>query len=186
MMPPPADAQAGARLQTPRLVIAPPAVEDFAGIARLWADPEVTRFIGGKPLGREECWSRLLRARGHWELMGYGYWTVRLKAGGGFLGEVGFGDFQRAIDPPFEGAPEMGWAFVPQAHGQGLAREAAEAALAWAAGRLGRRLVCLIDPANAPSLKLAGRLGFVEYARTTYRGEPTVLLERVRPPGRAP
>lgn len=179
MTPTAGDSEGDARLETARLVMAPPAVEDFAGVAHLWADAQVTRFIGGKPLGREECWARLLRARGHWELMGFGYWTVRLKTGGRFVGEVGFGDFQRTIDPPFDGAPEMGWAFVPDAHGQGLAREAAEAAITWAAGRLSRRLVCLIDPANAPSLKLAGRLGFVEYARTTYRGEPTVLLERV-------
>ena len=55
----------------------------------------------------------------------------------------------------------------------------AEAAIAWAEGRLQRRLVCLIGPANAPSLRLAARLGFAEYARTTYRGEPTVLLERL-------
>ena len=81
----PVEADAFARLETPRTVMAPPAVEDFAGIAQLWADAQVTRFIGGKPLGREECWSRLLRARGHWELMGYGYWTVRLKAGGRFV-----------------------------------------------------------------------------------------------------
>jgi RimJ/RimL family protein N-acetyltransferase len=173
-------------LQTPRLVMSPPGLEDFAGIARLWADAQVTRFIGGKPLSREDCWSRLLRARGHWDLFGYGYWTVRLKPGGRFVGEVGFGDFQRMIEPPFGGAPEMGWAFDPGVHGQGLAREAAQAAIDWAAARLGARLVCLIDPANIPSLRLAAKLGFAEYARTSYRGDPVVLLERITPPDPAP
>jgi RimJ/RimL family protein N-acetyltransferase len=36
----------------------------------------------------------------------------------------------------------------------------------------------MIDPANAPSLRVAGRCGFREYARTTYKGEPTILFER--------
>ena len=39
-------------------------------------------------------------------------------------------------------------------------------------------MVCMIDPDNAPSLKLAGRMGFLEVARTTYREAPTVLLQR--------
>ena len=38
--------------------------------------------------------------------------------------------------------------------------------------------VILIDPANAPSLRLAEKVGYREYARTTYHGDPTILLER--------
>jgi L-amino acid N-acyltransferase YncA len=39
-------------------------------------------------------------------------------------------------------------------------------------------VVCIIDPDNAPSLKLADKMGFLEVARTTYREAPTVLLQR--------
>ena len=70
------------------------------------------------------------------------------------------------------------------AHGQGFAREAAEAMLAWADGALrARRMVCLIDPANAPSLALAARLGFAPFAETRYKGRDSVLLERLTPDG---
>jgi hypothetical protein len=32
--------------------------------------------------------------------------------------------------------------------------------------------------ANAPSLRVAAKCGYRELARTTYKGEPTVVLER--------
>ena len=39
-------------------------------------------------------------------------------------------------------------------------------------------MVCLIHPENVPSLRVAAKFDFCEYARTTYKGEPGVLLER--------
>jgi RimJ/RimL family protein N-acetyltransferase len=39
-------------------------------------------------------------------------------------------------------------------------------------------MVCLIAPENAPSIRLAQKLGFRKYARAPYRGEPAVLFER--------
>jgi RimJ/RimL family protein N-acetyltransferase len=40
-------------------------------------------------------------------------------------------------------------------------------------------MVCIIDPQNMPSLRVAERCGFREWARTTYKGDPTIILERV-------
>jgi RimJ/RimL family protein N-acetyltransferase len=39
-------------------------------------------------------------------------------------------------------------------------------------------VVCIIDPDNTASLKLASKMGFLEVARTTYREAPTVLMQR--------
>ena len=61
----------------------------------MWADPEVTRYIGGRPFGVEEVWTRLLRYAGHWALLGYGYWAVIEKSSGRFVGEAGLADFHR-------------------------------------------------------------------------------------------
>ena len=36
----------------------------------------------------------------------------------------------------------------------------------------------MIAPDNAPSLRVARKCGYAEYARTTYKGEPTMLFER--------
>ena len=36
-------------------------LEDFPYLAELWADPIVTRFIGGVPLNAQDAWIRMLR-----------------------------------------------------------------------------------------------------------------------------
>jgi len=119
-------------VNTARLLLRPHCPEDFADCAAMWADPEVTRHIGGRPFTAEEVWARLLRYAGHWSLHGWGYWVARIRDTGEFVGELGFADFRRALDPPFGDAPEIGWALAPSAQGRGLAREAVEAALRWA------------------------------------------------------
>ena len=139
----------------------------------------MVRHIGGLPSTREEAWARILRYAGLWSLLGLGYWLVEERASGAFVGEVGFAVFHRVIEPSLGEAPEAGWVLHPRAHGRGYATEALRAALRWADARQGlRRSVCMIAPENGASLRLAQRCGYVEYARTTYKGEPTVLLER--------
>ncbi len=167
------------RVETERLVLRGHRVEDFAECSAMWGDAEVTRFIGGKPFPKDEVWTKLLRYVGHWALLGYGFWVLEDKATGRFVGEVGFADFKRDLQPSLEGAPEIGWALVPSAQGRGLATEAVLGALGWGATHLpSRRTVCLITPENRASLRVAEKCGYAEYARTTFKGQPTLLLER--------
>lgn len=166
-------------LTTARLTLAPPQLVDFEDSAALWSDPLVTAQIGGRTATPEESWARLLRARGLWALLGYGYWAVRETASGRYVGEVGFADFHRGLEPSIDGVPEMGWVLATWAHGQGLATEAVTAGLAWGEGQWGQApVVCIIVPDNAPSLKLAARMDFVEVARPLYKDQPIVLLQR--------
>jgi len=166
-------------LTTARLTLSPPEASDFEDSAAMWSDPLVVRHVGGRTSTPEESWARLLRARGLWSVLGYGYWAVRETATGRYVGEVGFADFHRGIEPSIDGVPEMGWVLATWAHGQGLASEAVAAGLAWGLGQWGDApVVCIIDPDNAPSLKLARKMGFLEVARTTYKDAPTVLLRR--------
>jgi RimJ/RimL family protein N-acetyltransferase len=166
-------------LETERLLLRGHRPEDFPDCAAMWGDPEVTRHIGGRPFTEEETWSRLLRYAGHWTLLGFGYWVVREKSTGLFVGEVGFADMKRAIDPPFGGAPEIGWALARRSHGLGYATEAVREAVAWGQQHFEReRTVCLIDPDNARSIRVAQKCGYREYARATYHGAPTILFER--------
>lgn len=144
----------------------------------MWAEPDVVRFITGKPSTREESWSRFLRYRGHWAMLGCGFWLIEEKASGAYVGEGGFGTFMRDIDPPLE-APEQGWALAPWAHGRGYASEAVAAMIAWGEPHFGRRdFICMIAPENEPSLKLAAKFGYRAYARASYKGEPSILLRR--------
>ena len=136
----------------------------------MWANPIVTRFIGGKPSTREELWMRLMRNVGHWSLLGFGYWVVEVKASGRFVGEVGFAELKRDIEPSFEGMPEGGWVLAPEAHGKGFATEAVKAILAWGDKHFaGRTTTCIISPENTASIRVAEKCGYREVARTTSR-----------------
>jgi RimJ/RimL family protein N-acetyltransferase len=167
-------------IDTPRLSLRGHTLADFADSARMWGDPEVVRYVGGRPSTQEEAWARLLRYAGLWALLGFGYWVVRERGSGRFVGEVGLADFRRQMDPSLGEAPEIGWVLAPWSHGKGYATEAARAVVAWGEGRFGAgaRTVCIIDPANVPSLRVADKCGYREVRRTTYKGDPTVVLER--------
>ena len=165
-------------LETERLRLRGHALGDFEALAEMWADPIVVRHISGKPSTREESWARLLRYPGMWALLGYGFWLIEEKESGRFVGEGGFADFKRAIEPVFD-APEQGWALAPWAHGQGFASEALSAMLTWGEAHFSRRdFICMIAPENAPSIRLAERHGYREAARSTYKGDPTILFRR--------
>jgi RimJ/RimL family protein N-acetyltransferase len=89
-----------------------------------------------------------------WALCGHGFWVVERKSDGAFLGRVG-------LWQP-EGWPgvELAWTLDRPYWGNGYATEAAKAALDH--GFLNHpmsRLVSLIDPENAPSRRVASRLG---------------------------
>jgi len=166
-------------IETPRLLLRGYRTDDFDAYAAMWADPVVTRFIGGKPLSREASWARFLRQLGVWQAFGFGFWVVTDKASGAFLGEAGFHDLKRELEPSIEGALETGWGFIPSAHGKGIATEVVGAVVAWGEkNRPGMRMVCIIDPDNAPSRRVAEKYGFREFARTTYHGAASMLFSR--------
>lgn len=165
-------------LTTARLELAGPDPADLPAFAAMWADPKVYAMISGHAFTREEVWHRLLRYIGHWQAVGYGTWTIRERASGRIAGAVGLMDSRRDTVPSFEGTPEVGWTLCSWAHGQGFAGEALGAALGWADAQGIARTMCIIDPANAPSIRLAGKAGYARLADATYRGAPTLLFER--------
>ena len=166
-------------LDTPRTRMRPHRLEDFDGVHALWSDPAVTRFIGGQPLTREETWYRFLRGLGHWQAFSCGFWLVEDRKTGEVLGEVGFADFKREMEPSHAGQPEMGWVLSGKVHGQGYASETVTAALDWGKRNLtAEKAFCIIDAQNADSIRIAGRFGFRETAQTLYKGKPIIVYER--------
>jgi RimJ/RimL family protein N-acetyltransferase len=148
----------------------------------LWADPQVTRYIGGRPFSREESWTRLLRYAGHWVMNGYGFWVIEEKATGRYVGEVGFADHQRGLTPSLDGMPEIGWMLSPEVHGRGYATEAVRAALQWSDAHLeAEHTACLIHPDNAPSFRIAEKCGYGDAHRASYKDRATIVLFRRRP-----
>ena len=147
----------------------------------MWSDPIVTRHISGRPSNRTDTWMRLLRYAGLWCILGYGYWAIEERASSKFVGDVGLADFHRELSPSIRGIPEAGWVLDPAFYGRGYATEALRAALAWADGNItGDETACIVAPENAASIRVAEKAGYVERARTTYLGAPTILFIRSR------
>ena len=170
-------------IETERLRLRGHAIDDFLHCAAMWADPNVTRHIGGKPHTEEESWARFLRYFGHWWVLGFGYWVAEDKATGNFVGEVGFADYKRSLQPSLKGVPEIGWALVSQAQGRGFATESVRAVVAWADEHFpSPQTACIIAPENLPSIRVAVKCGYRESQLATYKGRPTKLFIRDRNP----
>ena len=170
------------RIETERLILRGFRAGDLDAHAATLGDEEVMRHIGGKPVGREDSWRRLLMGVGMWSLVGMGPWAVERKSDGRMVGHCGFFQFNREMEPLIVGEPEMGWIFDRSVHGQGIAFEACSAALEWAEEALkADSYPAIIDFGNSPSMKLAERLGFVREGDAVYRGEGIACFRR---PGR--
>jgi RimJ/RimL family protein N-acetyltransferase len=166
-------------LETERLRMREPRLADFDAVVSMFSDAEFTRFLTGKPQSREETWLRLMRLSGHWNLMGYGFWALEDKLSGAFLGHAGYVEGRREMTPSLEGVPELGWSLAPAAQGKGYATEAVARAIRWGENHFGRvRMVCIIVPENAPSIRVAQRTGFHAVLDTVYKGEPIRLFQR--------
>lgn len=172
----------GRMINTDRLILRRHTSQDTDAVFRLATDPAVTQFIRGLPASREEAWHRLLRHAGHWSLLGFGMFAVVERTSHRVIGEVGLADFQRGLGEDFDGTPEAAWVFSGSSHGNGFALESMAAALDWFDAQcLSSRSVCIINPSNAPSIRLAAKLGFDHYGQACYRGNDVNKYERRRP-----
>lgn len=152
---------------------------DLATCHAIWSDPEVVRYIGGRPSSVEETWRRMLTYAGLWSLLGFGYWAVEEKHTGAHVGDIGLAEFERELEPSLRGMVEFGWVLVRTAHGKGYASEAVAAIDAWQRAHLpGRRAVCIITPENRASIHVAEKAGFEKWCEATYHDGPTVVMAR--------
>jgi RimJ/RimL family protein N-acetyltransferase len=166
-------------LETARLELRPHCLDDFPHCAAMWADPRVTQYIGGKPLTEEEAWTKFLRYAGHWRLLGFGYWAIEEKATGNFVGELGFADYKRELQPSLNGTPEIGWVLASRAHGKGYATEGVRAALAWGDVHFqSARTACIIAPENLASIRVAEKCGYQDPQPASYKGKPVLMFVR--------
>jgi RimJ/RimL family protein N-acetyltransferase len=165
-------------LETDRAILRSHRFEDFERFAEIWADPAVTRFVGGVPLPRDEAWTRFLRTTGLWPILGYGYWAIEDRADGRYLGLAGLAELQRGI-PRIAGVPEAGWVFGTDAHGRGIATEVVTAIMTWADEALSApETCCIIDPGNDASVRVAEKAGFSLVGLDDFRGGKTMVFRR--------
>ncbi|TXL90497.1 GNAT family N-acetyltransferase [Streptomyces sp. IB2014 016-6] len=151
-----------APIRTERLVQRESEARDRDAFIELFASPEVRTYLGG-PRPRDEL-ERVVPA-----VPGCRPGLFVIELDGAMIGTVTF-ERRDAERPghvrPDAGEAELGYMFLPQAWGHGYAAEACTAALDWFAGALPGELVVLCtQAANAPSMRLAAKLGFIEVER---------------------
>ncbi|ARM88803.1 GCN5-related N-acetyltransferase protein [Rhizobium sp. CIAT894] len=139
-------------IQTERLVLRMPDIDDFAAYAGIMASP---RSIGmGGPFDLRAAWGMFCHDIALWRLFGHGALMIDLAETGECVGQVGINH------GPLFPDKELGW-FVYEGHeGRGYATEAAFALRGWAFETLKLpSLVSYIAPGNAASVAVAERLG---------------------------
>lgn len=158
-------------LETERLVLRPFRDQDAEPLFALMQDPEVVQFVGDRRIPtRQECWRSIAGWIGHWALRGYGVWAVEERASGDLIGRIGL---MNPLDWP---GPEVVWTLGKAWWGHGYATEGARRALDWGfEERDFEELISLIDPANLPSIRVAGRLGEQLLRETELWGHPVLV-----------
>jgi RimJ/RimL family protein N-acetyltransferase len=168
--------QAAAELETERLRFRMFREDDFTLYETWCANIDIMRFLGGKTLNRIEAWRHMAYMVGHWVFRGYGYYAVEEKASGRLIGRVGFTN--QIGWPGFE----LGWTIIPEFQGKGYATEAASMLLPYAFGALDQpHVMSLIHPDNAPSRRVAEKLGQAVEGETEVLGMPVLIYGISRP-----
>ncbi|OOG49223.1 GNAT family N-acetyltransferase [Rhodanobacter sp. C01] len=145
------------RIETDRLILRPPRMEDFDAYAAKMADAEAVRFIGGAQL-RAVAWRSFIASAGAWMIQGFSMFSVVEKASGQWIGRLG------PWYPDGWPGTEVGWGLIRSAWGNGYAQEGCIAAIDWAFDHLGwSEVIHSIHPDNHPSQALAKRLGATLY-----------------------
>jgi RimJ/RimL family protein N-acetyltransferase len=146
-------------IETPRLLLRPWRDEDAEPFFRQAFDPDVLRYLGPTP-DRASIAERIARQRDHQARLGHCFWAVDRREDGALIGLCGL---QPApAETPVEGDIEIGWQLGRPWWGQGYAREAAAATLAWGRAHLDvPRIVSITVAANRRSWSLMERLGMV-------------------------
>ena len=140
-------------LETERLILRLPRIEDFERYAELMADETASLHIGGQ-LPRGAAWRRFLQMPGAWALQGFAMFSVIERSSGRWVGQMG------PWRPDGWPGNEIGYAFHPDAWGKGYAVESAVAAVDWSFDTLGwDEIVHCIAPGNVASQNVAKRLG---------------------------
>ena len=167
-------------VETERLILRDHRLADFDAYVAMWADPLVTRFIGGRPRSREESWIRFLRHAGMWRHVGFGFWAIEEKARRPL--------HRRGRLPRIEARPRaqhrrharsrLGASSPTRTARAMPAKPSARSCAGATINHPGKPMTCIIDTDHPVSIRVAEKHGFRERVRTTYHGEPTIVFDR--------
>jgi RimJ/RimL family protein N-acetyltransferase len=171
------------QIETERLMLRKPRLEDADDLLDYKGDPEVMRRIGGEAGDRDAAVAMVESWLMRWENDGIGHFCI--VRDGRVLGRAGFLVWDRRTweSSSYAGAgdaaeTELGWTLARLHWGHGYATEAARAARDWAYDERGLdRIISLIAPDNARSIRVAEKLGAApEETISTFHGPATVWV----------
>jgi RimJ/RimL family protein N-acetyltransferase len=162
-------------VQTGRLLLRPVWGGDLAELQALKADPRVFAvMLGGVRLPHQAA-EELAADIAFWGRRGFGMWAARAREGGAFLGIAGL------LERPDGRGIALRFAFKPEWRGQGLASEAAAAALRFGHERAGlARIIAVAREDNFASRTLLGGIGMVPVESFLREGVAMLVYESRR------
>jgi RimJ/RimL family protein N-acetyltransferase len=161
-------------VETERLILREWRESDFEAYAAFRADAEACKHIG--VLARSDAWRAMAYCSGHWNLLGYGFWSLERKDSREPVGYCG------PYFPKEWPEPEIGWGIYGSHQGHGYATEAARASLRFAYETLGwTTAISLIANENSPSIAVALRLGATPEGAYEYREANCTIYRHLSP-----
>ncbi len=162
------------RLETERLVLRWFTLDDIEAFNELGSNPEIIRYVGNQPFASLEVARETLLAAPlrDYATYGYGRFACVWKQTGQIVGSCGpkFLPETRQVD--------LGYRFLPNFWGMGLATESGLATVDYARDQLGlERLVGWVHPDNVVSARVLTKLGFAFERRTTMASFPGLELD---------
>jgi [ribosomal protein S5]-alanine N-acetyltransferase len=184
-------------LETERLLLRSLTLGDLDDLSTIYADPGVRAFFPEGPLSREETREEIEWFTDVYEARyGYGLWATIDRASGALIGRCGLIPWRvldagpdalvldHADEHPQTGVTyevEVAYLLARASWGRGLGTEVARALVAYAFERLEvPRLICLVDPGNEASRRVAEKAGFGVDGTADIEGDVFPLYTRPR------
>ena len=181
-------------IETARLALRPLTLDDVDALADLYQDPDVRRYFPEGTLNREETRDEVAWIIDvYYARFGFGLWATILKETGELIGRCGLLPWTAVPEPDgglriqhvAERPPEpegsrleveLAYLLAKEHWGKGLGTEAARAVVGFASERLHLpRLICLFDPENVASRRVAEKVGMTFERMVTIDGEASPL-----------
>ena len=144
-------------LETKQLILRHQVLTDLDDLYALYCDPDIIKYIPDAPRNYQETREELeWHMNGHPKHPELGLWATIHKGTNKFIGRCGL--LPWTVDGTYE--VEVAYTISKAFWGQGLGYEAAQAILNYGFDQLHlTRLICLIDPDNLASKKVATKIG---------------------------
>ena len=151
--------------ETDRLKLRALSESDAEAFFQLNSDPDVMRFTGEDPFRSLGEAREAIANYPDFDTIGYGRWGCELKEEGALIGFCGL-KYLESLD-----VVDLGYRFLPQYWGRGLATEACLASIRFGFEVIGlTSIIAMVLPENLASIRVLEKVGMMAEGRVTYEG----------------